>query len=225
MSSTSAAGYLAPGTLVVGNYRYQIVNEIGRGAMAVVYLAKQVDLQRPVALKVLSLELSSNRSFVKRFFNEVRTAAALSHPNIIQAYDAGIANGDIYYFAMEYVRGETLLERITREQCLKVPAALKYAIEIANALDYGWQGQRLTHGDIKPDNIMVNDMDQAKLADFGLAKVTGHEYEGHELMLTPHYASPELINGKNPKNDCRADIYDWTSMYQSPGGQPRLSRQ
>jgi serine/threonine protein kinase len=221
MSSTSAAGYLAPGTLVAGNYRYQIVNEIGRGAMAVVYLAKQVDLQRPVALKVLSLELSSNRSFVKRFFNEVRTAAALSHPNIIQAYDAGIANGDIYYFAMEYVRGETLLERITREQCLKVPAALKYAIEIANALDYGWQGQRLTHGDIKPDNIMVNDLDQAKLADFGLAKVTGHEYEGHELMLTPHYASPELINGKNPKNDCRADIYAFgASMYHLLAGSP-----
>ncbi|NLF93590.1 MAG: serine/threonine protein kinase [Oligosphaeraceae bacterium] len=189
--------------------------------MAVVYLAKQVDLQRPVALKVLSLELSSNRSFVKRFFNEVRTAAALSHPNIIQAYDAGIANGDIYYFAMEYVRGETLLERITREQCLKVPAALKYALEIANALNYGWQRQRLTHGDIKPDNIMVNDLDQAKLADFGLAKVTGHEYEGHELMLTPHYASPELINGKNPKNDCRADIYAFgASMYHLLAGSP-----
>ncbi len=78
MSSISAAGYLEPGTLVVGNYRYQIINEVGRGAMAVVYLAKQVDLQRPVALKVLSGELSSNRSFVKRFFNEVRTAAALS---------------------------------------------------------------------------------------------------------------------------------------------------
>ena len=149
-------GYIAPGTVLTGNYKYQIISEIGRGAMAVVYLAKQIDLERPVAIKVLSAELAANTSFVLRFFNEVRTAAALSHPNIIQAYDAGIANEDIYYFAMEYVKGETLLQRLLREGRLEVVTALKYATEIARALNYGWQSQRLTHVDIKPENIMVN---------------------------------------------------------------------
>ncbi|MFA6930637.1 MAG: serine/threonine-protein kinase [Lentisphaeria bacterium] len=221
MFQTNSMGYLEPGTILTGNYKYQIVSEVGRGAMAVVYLAKQIDLDRLVAVKVLSSELASNTSFVLRFFNEVRTAAALSHPNIIQAYDAGIASGDIYYFAMEYVNGETLLRRLLREGHLEVAPALKYALEIANALNYGWQGQRLTHGDIKPENIMINDLDQAKLADFGLAKVTGHDYEGQELMLTPHYASPELINGMRPKDDCRADIYAFgASLYHLLAGRP-----
>ena len=127
MQSESSMGYLDPGTLLIGNYKYQVVSEVGRGAMAVVYLARQVDLERQVAVKVLSSQLSSNSSFVLRFFNEVRAAAAMSHPNIIQAYDAGIANGDIYYFAMEYVNGETLLRRILREGHLEVAATLKYA--------------------------------------------------------------------------------------------------
>lgn len=221
MLQVNSMGYLEPGTVLTGNYKYQVVSEIGRGAMAVVYLAKQIDLERPVAVKVLSSELASNTSFVLRFFNEVRTAAALSHPNIIQAYDAGIANDDIYYFAMEYVNGETLLRRLLREGHLEIVPALKYAREIAGALNYGWQRQRLTHGDIKPENIMVNDLDQAKLADFGLAKVTGHEYEGQELMLTPHYASPELIKGQRPKEDCRADIYAFgASLYHLLSGRP-----
>ncbi len=221
MLQVNSMGYLEPGTVLTGNYKYQIVSEVGRGAMAVVYLAKQIDLERSVAVKILSSELASNTSFVLRFFNEVRTAAALSHPNIIQAYDAGIANGDIYYFAMEYVNGETLLRRLLREGHLEVVPALKYATEIASALNYGWQRQRLTHGDIKPENIMVNDLDQAKLADFGLAKVTGHEYEGQELMLTPHYASPELIKGLRPKEDCRADIYAFgASLYHLLSGRP-----
>ncbi|MDD3695846.1 MAG: serine/threonine-protein kinase [Lentisphaeria bacterium] len=221
MQSESSMGYLDPGTLLIGNYKYQVVSEVGRGAMAVVYLARQVDLERQVAVKVLSSQLSSNSSFVLRFFNEVRAAAAMSHPNIIQAYDAGIANGDIYYFAMEYVNGETLLRRILREGHLEVAATLKYASEIANALNYGWERQRLTHGDIKPENIMVNEFDQAKLADFGLAKVAGHEYEGHELMLTPHYASPELIRGQLRKGDCRSDIYAFgASIYHLLSGKP-----
>ena len=221
MLHVNSMGYLEPGTVLTGNYKYQVVSEVGRGAMAVVYLAKQIDLERPVAVKVLSSELASNTSFVLRFFNEVRTAASLSHPNIIQAYDAGIANGDIYYFAMEYVNGETLLRRLLREGHLEIVPTLKYAMEIASALNYGWQRQRLTHGDIKPENIMINDLDQAKLADFGLAKVTGHEYEGQELMLTPHYASPELIKGLRPKEDCRADIYAFgASLYHLLSGRP-----
>ena len=106
---------LAPGTLLNG---YRVEHELGRGAMAVVYLATQLDLMRPVALKVLSAEQAQDGDFVSRFLNEARSAAALSHPNIIQAIDAGVTPEGIYYFCMEYVEGETLLDMIHREGAL-----------------------------------------------------------------------------------------------------------
>lgn len=115
---------LISGTQVAG---YQIEHELGRGAMAVVYLAIQLNLHRRVALKVLADELAANNEFVVRFFNEARAAAALSHPHIVQAYDAGIAEGGIHYFAMEYVEGETLLERIERQGYLRPGPGLQLA--------------------------------------------------------------------------------------------------
>ena len=100
---------LAPGTLVNG---YQIIREIGHGSTAVVYLAKQLDLGRNVALKILSTELAQNAEYVSRFINEARATATLSHQNIIQAIDAGVAPGNIYFFCMEYVDGESLMKKI-----------------------------------------------------------------------------------------------------------------
>ena len=125
---------LAPGQIVAG---YRIERELGRGAMAVVYRAIQLNLERPVALKVLAQETAQDREFVVRFFNEARAAAALSHPNIVQAYDAGAAEGGIHYFAMEYVEGETLLNRIQRDGFLRPAVALPIALDIAGALEYG----------------------------------------------------------------------------------------
>ena len=209
---------LAAGTLVNG---YRIERELGRGAMSVVYLAQQLDLQRPVALKVLAADLAADKEYVTRFFNEARAAAALSHPNIIQAYDAGVAEGDLYYFCMEFVEGETLLERIEREERLPLDESLKIAREIADALNFGYQRYKFTHGDIKPDNIMVNRQGQAKLADFGLAKVEGHDYDGSEVMLTPLYAPPELIRGERRPGDCRGDIYAFgATLYHIIAGSP-----
>ena len=109
---------LAPGTLVNG---YQIIREIGHGSTAVVYLAKQLDLGRNVALKVLSAELSQNAEYVSRFINEARAAATLSHQNIIQAFDAGVAPGNIYFFCMEYVDGDSLMLKIPRNGALPPP--------------------------------------------------------------------------------------------------------
>ena len=216
--SEQAAPILPPGTEIAG---YRIERELGRGAMAVVYRAIQLNLERPVALKVLSPELASSQEFVGRLFNEARAAAALSHASIVQAYDAGLAEGDIYYFAMEYVEGETVQDRIRREGPFPPRTALRMAADIADALDYGWQRQRLTHGDIKPENIMVNTDGETKLADFGLAKVDGHDFAGSGVMLTPLYASPEAIRGELAKGDCRGDIYAFgATLYHMFSGQP-----
>ncbi len=217
-STEQANQTLAAGTLVNG---YRLERELGRGAMSVVYLAQQLDLQRPVALKVLAADLAADKEFVTRFFNEARAAAALSHPNIIQAYDAGVTDGGIYYFCMEFVEGETLLQRIQREERLPLDESLKIAREVASALNFGYQRYKFTHGDIKPDNIMINRFGQAKLADFGLAKVEGHDYDGSEVMLTPLYAPPELIRGERRPGDCRGDIYAFgATLYHIIAGSP-----
>ena len=209
---------MPPGSIVAG---YRVEDELGRGAMAVVYRAIQLNLERAVALKILTAELAANEEFVARFFNEARAAAQLTHPNIVQAYDAGVADDDTYYFAMEYVEGETLHDRIIRESQMRPADALAVAADIADALDYGWQRQRLTHGDIKPENIMVNKLGETKLADFGLAKVTGHDFDGSEIMLTPLYGAPELIRGQRVKDDCRADIYSFgATLYHMLTGVP-----
>jgi serine/threonine-protein kinase len=218
MAVATAKRILSPGTRIAG---YCIEAEIGHGAMAVVYRAKQLNLDRPVALKILSDELAANHEFVSRFFNEARAAAALSHPHIVQAYDAGIADGGIHFFAMEYVEGETLLQRIRHQGHIRPGPGIALAIDIADALNYGWLRQGLTHGDIKPENIMINQAGESKLADFGLAKVAGHDFTGTEILLTPLYAAPETIRGEQGKGDCRSDIYAFgATLYHLFGGSP-----
>ena len=216
--SSLTAATLGPGSCVAN---YRIEREIGRGNMAVVYLATQLDLQRPVALKILTGRLAHDQDFVSRFLNEVRTAAALSHPNIVQAFSAGAVAADLHYFAMEYIEGETLHDRIGREHQLKAADLLPIALEIAGALDYGWTRQRLVHGDIKPENIMLSLKGESKLADFGLAKVNEHSFVGDGLMLTPLYAAPEMIRGQAAAHDCRPDIYSFgATLYHALAGQP-----
>lgn len=209
---------LAAGTLVNG---YQIVRELGRGAMSVVYLARQLDMDRPVALKILSPELAQKDEYVSRFINEARATASLSHPNIVQAIDAGVAPGNIHYFCMEYVDGESLMQKIRQMGTIPPDSVRTWALQIADALNYGFQTRTFTHGDIKPENILINNKNQAKLADFGLAKVQEHDFEGHELILTPLYAAPELIQRQHHKDDCRADIYAFgATLYHALSGTP-----
>jgi eukaryotic-like serine/threonine-protein kinase len=219
MGSGSVKRILPPGTRIAG---YLIEAEVGQGAMAVVYRARQLNLDRPVALKILADELAANQEFVRRFFNEARAAAALSHAHIVQAYDAGVAEGGIPFFAMEYVEGETLLQRIRRQGYVRPGPGIEVALDIADALNYGWQRQGLTHGDIKPENIMINQAGETKLADFGLAKVAGHDFSGSDILLTPLYAPPEMIRGeRRGKGDCRSDIYAFgATLYHLFGGSP-----
>ena len=178
-------------------------------------------MDRPVALKILSPDLAKKEEYVSRFINEARATASLSHPNIVQAIDAGVAPGNIHYFCMEYIDGESLMQKIRQSGTLPPDSVRTWALQIADALNYGFQTRTFTHGDIKPENILINTKGQAKLADFGLAKVQEHDFEGDELILTPLYAAPELILRQHRKDDCRADIYAFgATLYHALAGSP-----
>ena len=193
----------APGS-VIGDFI--IMHEIGRGGMGIVYLAHQISLDRPAALKILSSAYAKNADFVVGFIKEARAAAKLNHPNIVQAYAVGDDDG-IFYFAMEHVNGETMKNILKREKVIPVDQAISIVQQIAEALDYAWEEEKLVHRDIKPDNIMLTSNGRAKLADLGLAKVgddTGIN-DGDEVMGTPQYISPEQLTGDPLDN--RTDIY------------------
>lgn len=213
---------LRKGTVISG---FMIEDKLGQGGMGVVYKAKQLNLERYVALKVLSDELASDTEFVERFFKEARAAASLSHANIVQVYDAGSTLDGIYYFAMELVEGETLDTRITRDGILPQKEALEIAIKIASALDYAWEKQSLCHGDIKPDNIILNSSGGAKLADLGLAKSIRDESDFKDgIMATPLYAPPEIISGDTHRIDCRSDMYSFgATLFHMLSGIPPFS--
>lgn len=194
---------IAPGVVVDG---YLIEREIGQGGMGKVYEAKQLSLDRPVALKVLLDKFAQNRDYVKGLMREARAAAKINHPNIVQAYSVGEEDG-VVFFAMEMIRGETMKQRLKREKILKFDEAAKIIRDVASALDVAWREQKLVHQDIKPDNIMLNDNGFAKLADLGLAKTSAdpEEEAGDEVMGTPQYISPEQLTGV--PTDVRSDIY------------------
>ncbi len=210
------------GTVING---FMIEDKLGQGGMGVVYKAKQLNLERYVALKVLSDELARDAEFVERFFKEARAAASLSHTNIVQVYDAGSTLDGIYYFAMELIEGETLDTRISRDGILPQKDAMDIAMKIASALDYAWEKQTLCHGDIKPDNIILNSSGGAKLADLGLAKSIHDETDFKEgIMATPLYAPPELISGDTHRIDCRSDMYSFgATLYHMLSGMPPFS--
>ncbi|MCP3965055.1 MAG: serine/threonine protein kinase [Lentisphaerae bacterium] len=208
---------MAPGTDIGG---FEIITEIGRGANGVVYLAKQLTLERDVALKVLPEQRANDPEFVKNFLKEARAAAKLNHPNIVQAYDAGVSSLGTYFFAMEYISGRTLDENLKENGPLKVAQAINIALKVAEALDYAWEKQRLFHGDIKPDNIIMRNDGDVKLADLGLA-ATIFEEKSEEVMATPMYAPPEVIRGEHDKFGCKTDMYSFgASLYELFSGEP-----
>lgn len=187
---------------------FQILSKIGQGAMAVVFKAKQLSLDRIVAIKVLPKRLSENAEFVERFYREGRAAARLNHPYIVQAYDVGESNG-YHYFVMEYIDGDTIYDRITGDRPMEESHALSIIIQCARALGHA-HSQGLIHRDVKPKNIMLTKSNDVKLADMGLAREVG-DYataaaEAGRAYGTPYYISPEQIRGEI-NIDCRADIY------------------
>lgn len=176
--------------------RFEILNELGRGGMAVVYRARQLDLDRIVALKVLPPEMTIDASYVARFRQEARSAARLEHPHIVPIYEIGEANG-LHYIAMKYIQGRTLKQLLQDEGALRVPHAAEILAQVGEALDYAHQ-QGMIHRDIKPTNIMLSDTGWVYLTDFGLARDTsatsGLTIAG-TVMGTPEYMSPEQAQG------------------------------
>jgi len=192
-----------PGRVIEG---FRIVRRLGRGGMGEVYLAYEESLERKVALKVLAENLSDDPSLVKRFAREARVAARLNHPNIVTIYSVHEA-GDLTFFAMEYIEGESLAHLIEREGPLPVEQALAVAEQAAEALGCA-HGAGILHRDVKPSNIMVTPSGVVKVLDFGIAKVLGEKTEltrDGTFLGTLSYASPEQCDGV--QLDARTDIY------------------
>ena len=181
---------------------------LGRGGMGAVYLARQKTLDRDVALKLLAPKPGPDAEFAERFGREARALARLNHPNIVAVHDFGQTEG-IYFFVMEYVDGANLRE-VMRGERLPARQALSLVPQICDALQYA-HDEGIVHRDIKPENILVDRKGRIKIADFGLAKLTGASEDesltgSHHVMGTRNYMAPEQL--EHPKSvDHRADIY------------------
>jgi serine/threonine protein kinase len=178
----------------LGNY--QILAEIGRGGMAVVYRAYQPSLNREVAIKVLPPQFTFDQQFVERFVREAQAAASLRHPHIIVIHDVAEQNG-LYYIVMEILKGCTLRQLIEQEGALPPTRVARIVEQIASALDYAHR-RGFVHRDVKPDNIFVGQGDRVTLTDFGIAKAaSGHQLTKTGMLIgTPQYMSPEQAQGE-----------------------------
>ena len=188
--------------------RYELHRQIGRGGMADVWLARDQLLDRPVAIKVLFREFSTDPSFVERFRREAQSAANLSHPNIVGVYDWGEEDGT-YFIVMEYIRGRSLAEILKAEGALRADISADIAIDVAAALSFAHQSG-VIHRDIKPGNILVSPNGQVKVTDFGIARafnggVDNDLTQAGNVMGTATYFSPEQAQGL--PMDPRSDVY------------------
>lgn len=177
---------------------YKVLGPLGKGAMATVFKARQLSLDREVAIKVLPRKFTANPQFIERFYAEGRAAAQLNHPNIVQAFDVGQA-GDYHFFVMEYVEGRTVYDDIVKHRRYNEADALDIIIQVAEALQHA-HAKGLIHRDVKPKNIMLSKEGIAKLADMGLARAMSDkeaaEAEQGKAFGTPYYISPEQIRGE-----------------------------
>jgi eukaryotic-like serine/threonine-protein kinase len=226
---------------------YKLVKELGRGAMGAVYLAKQLSLDRNVALKLIQAKWASNPVFVARFTREAYAAAQLTHHNVVQIYDLG-SQGDINFYTMEYVQGQSLAQLVQREGKLDAEAAVGYILQAARGLHFAHM-QGMVHRDVKPANLMLNEQGVVKVADLGLVKTPhlveeqspdatialGNGPNGHGSSLsaataevtmaniamgTPAYMAPEQATNAAGV-DHRADIYSLgCTMYVLLTGRP-----
>jgi serine/threonine protein kinase len=184
---------------------YDLLEELGRGGMAIVYRARDKHLEREVAAKVLPFSLAFDQEFVERFTREARTAAGLEHPNIIPIYRVG-KNGRVIYFVMKLIRGGSLSRVLTERHKLTPPEIRKLLADVGSALGYAHK-RGIVHRDIKPDNIMFDEFGQSVVTDFGIAKAgSGSKLTGTGMSIgTPHYMSPEQARAQSI--DGRSDLY------------------
>ncbi len=193
--------FLALQAAVAG--RYSLEREIGRGGMGIVYLARDVRLDRPVALKLLPPERAASQALRERFLAEARMAAGLAHPNIVPIH-AVEEIGDFVFFAMRHVAGETLGDRIRREGRLAPWDAAHLLRDVAWALAYA-HAQGVVHCDVKPDNILIDREGRGLVADFGIARLADADRGPRRVQGTPEYLSPEQAGGE--PCDARSDLY------------------
>ena len=188
--------------------RYEILGELGHGAMGVVYKGKDPVIDRPVAIKTIRFdrlyEEHEIQGLKERFFTEAQAAGSLSHPNIVTIFDVGEDRG-VSYITMEYVEGEVLSRYIVREHLLPVEEVLEIIAQVAEALDFAYQ-HKVIHRDIKPANIMRTSEGQIKVMDFGIAKIPSSTLtQAGSVLGTPSYMSPEQIRGEDL--DGRSDLF------------------
>jgi serine/threonine-protein kinase len=194
--------------------RYEIVKELGRGAMGTVYLGKDPKINRQVAIKTVrfddDVDEATMKSVKERFFREAESAGNLNHPNIIKIYDAGEDN-EISYIAMELLDGEDLKKYTAKENLLPLPTLVDYMTKIADALDFA-HAQGVIHRDIKPANIMLLKDGTLRITDFGIARIAASSKTQTGTVLgTPSYMSPEQLAGK--KVDGKSDLFSFGVMF------------
>ncbi len=187
--------------------RYEIVAELGQGAMGTVYKARDPLLDRIVAIKTISLKLPQDEAaeYEARFYQEAKAAGQLSHPNIVTIYDIGKCE-DLAYMAMEYLEGRELRTILGAESMIPIESALNIGAQVADALHFAHERQ-VVHRDIKPANIMVLNDDLIKITDFGIARMRNNEVKTMTGMIlgSPKYMSPEQVAGK--RADHRSDLF------------------
>ncbi len=195
---------------------FEILEVMPQGAMGTVYKARQISLDRVVAIKMLPPGLAADSADIDQFLAEARITANLKHQNIIQVYDFGKTEEDIYFFVMEFVSGYSVGEWIRRKHFLSEENALLVAESVAEALEYAWNKDGVIHCDIKPDNIMIDGDGTVKVADLGLAKSMSSVVDCQKTAAgivcgTPNFISPEQSSG-DMELDQRADIYSLGAM-------------
>lgn len=202
------AGQLLAGRSSFFLGKYRLIELLGRGGMGGVFLAEHVTMNRRVALKTISRQVSKDRLSLERFFAEARAVAALDHPNIVRAYSID-DEGDRYYLVMEYVEGEDLQHLVDRDGPLDADRAIDYIRQAADGLDHAHQ-RKMIHCDVKPSNLLVTGQGVVKILDLGLARLGSSDSDvssGDDRVLgSVDYMSPELAL-KSPDLDGRADIY------------------
>lgn len=191
--------------------RYEIISEIGRGAMGVVYLAKDPVIDRQLAIKtirLMGLMKDENEEFLKRFYQEAKAAGNLSHPSIVTVHDAGFdKDTEMHYLVMEYIPGKTLKEIIQQKVPLTYEEKAMILEKVSDALVYA-HSKGIVHRDIKPANIIISGPNSIKITDFGIAKLpTSHLTTDGQYLGTPTYMSPEQVMGKPV--DLRSDIFSF----------------
>jgi serine/threonine protein kinase len=199
--------------------RYRLEEVLGHGGMALVYRAWDDELERPVAVKLLADNLARDEQLRRRFLREARTAARLAHPNIVEIYDSGELDGRLY-IVMEYVEGKTLAEILRGQGPLPPAEATQLALQLCAGLDHAHE-RGIVHRDIKPQNLLVQEDDILKIADFGIAKPDGATTltEAGGIIGTAAYLAPEQLSGEvvTPA----ADIYALgVVLYEMLTGRP-----